>query len=183
MSPSLKQDTPAPEQPAAHTGTGGLWSAGFRHVRELALAQLRQGITPQKIALTVALGLVIGVFPVLGTTTLLCLLIGVLLRLNQPVIQLASWLAWPVQMPAIYFFVRAGEWLTRTPSLPFSVSAMLVAFKASPLRFLQQFGMMGLRAALAWTLIAPPLAALLYLLTLPPLRRMAAGRLWLTGTK
>jgi len=182
MSPSLKQDAPAPEQPIAHRGAGALWTVGLRRVREHAMAQLRQGITPQKIALTIALGLVVGVFPILGTTTVLCLLIGVLLRLNQPVIQLASWLAWPVQMPAIYFFVRAGEWLTRTPPASFSVSAMLAAFKASPLRFLQQFGMMGLRAALAWALIAPPLAALLYLLTLPPLRRMAAGRLWLTRT-
>lgn len=182
MSPSLKQDAPAPEQPGARRGAGSLWTAGLRRVRELAMAQLRQGITPQKIALTVALGLVIGVFPVLGTTTALCLLIGVLLKLNQPVVQLASWLAWPVQIPAIYFFVRAGEWLTRTPATSISVSAMLLAFKASPLRFLQQFGMMGLRAMLAWALIAPPLAALLYLLTLAPLRRMAAGRIWLTRT-
>ncbi len=162
----------APAPPGASGPQGFL----RRRVLAVTLAQLRQGITPQKIALSVALGLAIGVFPILGTTTALCLLIGVLLKLNQPVIQLASWLAWPVQVPAIYFFIRAGEWLTHAPATPFSISALLLAFKASPLRFLQQFGMMGLRGVFAWAVVAPPLAALLYVLALPPLRRLAAAR-------
>jgi uncharacterized protein (DUF2062 family) len=147
-----------------------------RRVLEVTLAQLRQGITPQKIALTIALGLALGLFPILGTTTALCVLIGVLLKLNQPVIQLASWLAWPLQVPGIYLFIRIGEWLTRTPPVAFSIGSMLEAFKNSPLHFLQQFGMMALRGMLAWTLIAPPLAALLYVLILPPLKRLVGAR-------
>jgi hypothetical protein len=36
--------------------------------------------------------------------------------------------------------------------------------------------MMGLRGVFAWAVVAPPLAALLYVLALPPLRRLAAAR-------
>ena len=36
--------------------------------------------------------------------------------------------------------------------------------------------MLGLRGVLAWAVIAPPLAAMLYVLALPPLRRLAAAR-------
>jgi hypothetical protein len=39
-------------------------------------------------------------------------------------------------------------------------------------RFLQQYGMTGLRGVLAWALIAPGVAALIYVLTLPLIKRM-----------
>jgi hypothetical protein len=42
-------------------------------------------------------------------------------------------------------------------------------------RFLKQYGMTGLRGVLAWALIAPAVAALIYLLTLPLLKRMRLG--------
>lgn len=154
------------------SGLRGFWR---RRVVDVLLTQLRQGITPQKIALTVALGSVIALFPIMGTTTVLCVLVGVALKLNQPIIQLVNWIVWPLQIPGIYFFVRAGEWITHSPPVSFSISALLVAFKDSPVHFLQQYGMTGLRGVLAWALMAPAAAALLYLLTLPLLKRMRGG--------
>jgi uncharacterized protein (DUF2062 family) len=147
-----------------------------RRVLGVIVAQLRQGITPQKIALTVAIGCVLGVFPVLGSTTLLCFAAGLLLKLNQPIIQLVNYLIYPLQFAGIYFFIRIGEWLTRTPALQFSVSGLIQQFREAPLHFLQQFGMTALRGVLAWTLIAPVVAAALYLALLPLLRRLAALR-------
>jgi uncharacterized protein (DUF2062 family) len=47
-----------------------------RRVRDPIVLQLTQGITPEKIALTVAIGSAIGLFPIIGTTSLLCFLIG-----------------------------------------------------------------------------------------------------------
>jgi hypothetical protein len=94
------------------------------------------------------------------------------LRLNQPIIQLVNYVAWPLQIPGIYLFVRIGERLTRTPPVPFSVPALAQAFKDSPGQFLKQYGATGLRGILAWLLIAPGIAALLYALSLPALKRM-----------
>jgi uncharacterized protein (DUF2062 family) len=51
---------------------------------------LRQGISPKKLALTIALGFWLGVTPVLGSTTILCTLAAVALRLNLPAIQLVN---------------------------------------------------------------------------------------------
>ncbi len=152
--------------------SGGWRSFWRRRVLDLTLAQLRQGITPQKIALTIALGFILGLFPILGATTALCALFGLLLRLNQPIIQLLNWVAAPLQIPGIYLFVRIGEWLTRTPPVSFSVTALLLAFRSSPLEFLKQYGATGLRGVLAWCLIAPAIAALLYGALLPILKRM-----------
>src|ERR1700749_597439 len=47
----------------------------------LIIAQLTQGVTPQKIALTIALGANLGVFPILGSTTLICGMVGFCLKL------------------------------------------------------------------------------------------------------
>lgn len=170
-----------PEFAAAPTGDNpsGLKAAWQRRVRDVIVLQLRQGVTARKIALTIAMGLMIGLFPILGTTTLLCLLAGLWLKFNQPILQLVNWSASPLQIPAIYFFIRTGEWLTHTPPLRFSITALLHQFRVAPLKFLQQFGATGLRGILAWLLIAPPLAAILYLLLLPPLRRLA--QISLTG--
>jgi uncharacterized protein (DUF2062 family) len=154
---------------------GGLRGFWRRRVLDVALAQLRQGITPQKIALSIALGTVIAIFPIMGTTTALCVLVGFAWKLNQPILQLVNWLAWPLQIPGIYLFVRAGEWITRSPPVSFSIPALLLAFRDSPLGFLQRYGMTGLRGVLAWALIAPLLAAALYGLSLPLLRRMGSG--------
>ncbi len=150
-------------------GVRALWR---RRVRAVAVAQLRQGITPQRIALTVALGAVLGLFPILGTTTALCLLAGVFLKLNQPILQLVNWVAAPLQIPGIYFFVRTGERLTHAPAVSFSISALLSAFKIAPLQFLKQYGLTGARGILAWALIAPGIALLLYACLLPALKRL-----------
>ncbi len=150
---------------------------GWRQrLRELLVAQLRQGISAEKIALTLAIGLILGMFPILGTTTALCLLAGLWLKLNQPVMQLANWLAWPLQLPAIYLFVRVGEWLTHSPPVQFSIAGLAQQFRSAPLQFLQQFGMTGLRGVLGWMLIAPAVAAAVYVALLPPLRRIARLR-------
>jgi uncharacterized protein (DUF2062 family) len=153
-----------------------LREAWQRRVVDVVLAQLRQGITPQKIALTIAIGITLGLFPILGSTTLLCFLAGVLLGLNQPIIQAVNYLVYPLQFAGIYFFIRIGEWLTRTAPLQFSIPGLLQQFRASPLHFFQEFGMTALRGVLAWTLIAPFAAAVLYFALLPLLRRLAQLR-------
>jgi uncharacterized protein (DUF2062 family) len=155
---------------APPAGWRGVWR---RRVVEVMLAQLRQGITPRKIALTIALGFILGLFPILGTTTALCVLFGLILRLNQPIIQLVNWVAAPLQIPGIYFFIRVGEWLTHSAPISFSITAMMLAFKASPIEFLKQYGTTGLRGVLAWLLIAPGIAAVLYAGSLPILKRLS----------
>lgn len=150
---------------------------GWRQrVLDLILAQLRQGITAEKIALTLAIGLILGIFPIFGSTTALCVLAGLWLKLNQPLMQLVNWLAAPLQLPGIYLFVRLGERLTRSPPVHFSITGLVQQFRAAPLQFLQQFGMTGLRGVLGWLLIAPPVAAVVYVTLLPPLRRLARRR-------
>ena len=137
------------------------------------LAQLRQGITPQKIALTVALGAAIGVFPILGSTTLLCALVGLRLRLNQPVIQLVNYVMYPLQLALLLPFYRAGETLFRQPHLPiFSISDLATRFQHSPGQFFIDYGMVGVYGMVVWLLLAPVLVAALYFASLVAIQRL-----------
>jgi len=139
----------------------------------LIAAQFTQGFTPQKISLTVTLGLTLGVFPIFGATTTLCALAGLWLKLNQPVIQLVNYLASPLQLALILVFVRIGEWIMRAPRVSFSIPELFRKFHESPANFFREFGLTGLHGIIAWLVIAPFFAALIYFLLLPPLKKLA----------
>ena len=139
----------------------------------LIVAQFTQGVTPEKIALTIALGLSVGVFPILGSTTILCAIVAFSLRLNQPVIQLVNWLAYPLQFMLLLLFVRIGEWIMRAPPVSFSIPEMLRKFHESPVKFMHEFGMTGVHGIVAWAALAPFSIALIYFLLLTPLKKLA----------
>jgi uncharacterized protein (DUF2062 family) len=139
----------------------------------LIVAQLTQGVTPEKISLTIALGFNLGVFPIMGSTITLCAVAGVCLKLNQPVIQLVNWLVYPLQLTMILVFVRLGERIVGAPPVSFSLPELVRKFGESPARFMREFGMTGLHGIIAWAVIAPFVATLIYFLLLPPLKKLA----------
>ena len=139
----------------------------------LIVAQLTQGVTPQKIALTIALGINHAMFPILGSTTLLCAAIAFWLKLNQPIIQLVNWIAYPLQFAMLLPFIRIGEWITSAPQVTFSIPQMLQKFHDAPGKFLGEFGMTGVHGIIAWLLLAPIFSALIYFTLLPPLKKLS----------
>ncbi len=134
---------------------------------------LVQGITPEKIALSLALGVVIAVFPVLGSTTLLCMATALLLGLNLPLLQLLNWLMYPVQLALIVPLMRAGAHLFRTPPLPFSLPQMLMMFRADWSHTLRMLRVSALQATAVWLLCAPIAIAVLYRTLRPLLSHLA----------
>lgn len=160
------------------TATGSarpsLWQ---RYVLTPVLAQLRQGVSPDKIALTLALGVVVGVFPILGASTALCVVAGLWLRLNQPILQLVNYLVYPLQLALLLPFYRAGERLFGSDPVPlFSATELVERFRAGPAQFFADYGMVGLYGIAVWLLAAPICAAVLYLALRRLLPRPAAVR-------
>ena len=144
-----------------------------RRVVTPLVAQLKQGVTPEKLALTVALGLVLGIFPILGATTLLCGFAAIALRLNQPVIQLVNYFAYPVQLALIIPIYRAGEKLFGNAPIPLSIPLIFERFRADFGQFLRDFGMIAVQGIVVWCILAPVLVAALYFTTRPLLRKLA----------
>lgn len=143
-----------------------------RRVRDPIVAQLTQGITPEKIALTLAVGSAFALFPILGTTTLMCFIVAIALRLNQPIVQLINQALWPVHIPAIFGCVRLGETLFGAPHIHFSIREMQGLLWSAPRLFLHQFGLTALYALVAWAVLAPFYITLVYFLALPLMRQI-----------
>jgi uncharacterized protein (DUF2062 family) len=144
-----------------------------RRMKTAALRQqlgiwLRQGISPQRLALTLALGCTIGCIPVVGIPTLLCAGLALALRLNLPAIQAANYAVMPAQILLIVPFIRFGGWLFSSPARqPVQPLALL---HASPLVLAGGVGILAAHALVAWLVIAIP-AVLLLTLTLTALLR------------
>lgn len=143
-----------------------------RRIAGPVIAQLKQGITPEKIALTCALGAVIAVFPILGSTTLLCGLAAWALRLNQPIIQLVNYLCYPLQFALQIPFWRAGEWFG-APHVSLSIPELMTRFEAAPWPFIVEFAGVAAGGVAAWLVAAPLAIAALHFGLLPVLRRVA----------
>jgi uncharacterized protein (DUF2062 family) len=135
-----------------------------------AATWLRQGISPQRLALTMALGFAIGCIPVLGVTTALCAVVALGLRLNFPVIQAANWAAAPLQLVLIVPFVRLGGRLFAFSSgRAIEIGSLL---HTPPLVLISQMGSMFGQALLAWLLFAIPAVALMTVMLTTLLRRV-----------
>ena len=155
--------------PEAGGPSATFWS---RRIVAPIVRQLNQGVTPDRIALTLALGLVIGVFPILGATTILCGVAAAALGLNQPIIQLVNYFAYPVQLVALIPFYRAGESLFNRPHVPFSIPMLIERFRMDTGRFFADFGLIAVQGIVVWCLVAPFVAAAIYYLTRPSLRML-----------
>ena len=132
---------------------------------------LLRGISPRKLALTFAIGFVVGFLPILWGATLLCAGLAFLFKLNQGGIQAANYLAYPVQIALFVPFYRMGARIFPWgPSL--SGEALVKGFKHDWARDVTLVFVATLKAIGAWLLIAPPVAILLYLLLRPVLTRM-----------
>lgn len=149
--------------------------ASFLQRRLLAplRAQLTQGVTPDRLALTVAIGTACSLLPFLGFTSLLNLGVGLALRLNQPILQILNQLLGPLQLVLILAYVRAGEFIWRAAPMPLSVPTLVSSFRADPWAFLSRFGLTGVHAATAWLLSVPLIVATLYFSLRPAFRRFA----------
>jgi uncharacterized protein (DUF2062 family) len=132
---------------------------------------LRQGVTPEKIALSLAFGLGVGIFPVLGVSTVLCTLIAIVLRLNLPAIQLVNYLASPLQLVLIIPFVRVGETVMGLAPQPLSISEGFRLMAIGVLHAITVLWDAIVHAALGWIVIGPVLIFGIYRAFRPLLRR------------
>jgi uncharacterized protein (DUF2062 family) len=133
---------------------------------------LRQGISPQRLALTLALGCAIGCIPVVGIPTVICAGLAIALRLNLPAIQAANYAVMPVQLFMIVPFVRLGGWIVSSPQRPSVSPAALL--HATPLELVTRMGAMAGEALLAWLVVAGPAVLLMTAVLTLMLRRIPA---------
>lgn len=125
--------------------------------RPVSLLQLllRQGNSPGRLALGVAIGATIGLAPLLWGTSLLCVALAWRLKLNQLAVQVGNYVCLPLQIALFVPFLLAGQKLFSPFAQVSSLEVWRTAMVAEPLLFLRNFWQANLYALVIWLLLAP----------------------------
>ena len=129
----------------------------------MRLAASLQSLPGDSIAIILAVGLVLGTFPVYGCPTVFCLLAAVALRLNAPALQLVNQLLSPLQLALLIPFAKLGERVIGSPA-------------TASHSILSRFSEFTLHAIAGWLCISVPLGILLYFVAAQTLRRRRPSR-------
>lgn len=176
MRPSLRRIPPAAALAAA-PGRPFPASAWLRRrLVEPVLAQLTQGATPGRLAMSVAVGSLCAFFPILGAATPLCLLAGCAFRLNHPVIQLLNGATAPLYVPLVLGFVRLGGILAGAAGAGPDLRGLAALAGRDPGLLLQRLAPLAGHALLGWAAAAPLWIALVYGLCAPLFQAAARAR-------
>lgn len=149
----------------------GLRAAFYRKLILPFVELLKQGVSAEKIALTVALGISLGVTPVIGSTTLLCTLAALTLRLNLPAILAVNGAVYPLQLTLLVPFLRAGAWAFRVEGPKISIAEIFHLIRANAWHAITTLWVATLHALLIWLLAACVVSGSVYLILSAVLRR------------
>jgi uncharacterized protein (DUF2062 family) len=137
------------------------------------LDMLRQGITPEKIALSIALGITLGITPVLGSTSILCFLAAIAFRLNVPAIQLVNYAVYPLQFALLIPFIRLGGWMFGAAPMSLTLQQIIDLVRTHPSTALQTLWLATLHALAAWLVIGFLASTTIYFLLKPILKKLS----------
>jgi len=124
----------------------------------------KQGLSPVKLSLVIALGMTLSVFPLLGTTTLICTFVSILFNLNLPVIQLANYVAFPLQVILFFPFLKLGKTIFNISLEPITRAQLVLTFEEGFFHALQSLSSYLITACLGWALAIIPVFFVLYVL-------------------
>jgi uncharacterized protein (DUF2062 family) len=134
---------------------------------------LKQGITPEKLALTIAVGALLGTTPMLGTTTILCTIAAFAFGLNLAAIQLINGIVYPLQLILIIPFLRAGAWAFRSSDFTFTLSQIFGLIHTGVWHAITTLWIATVHALAVWLLAAGLSSIILYFVF-----RVILKRLW-----
>ena len=126
------------------------------------LRQLRGGVTPRRLAWSLALGLVVGINPSVGLTTIVVVMLAWTFRLNQLASQIGSYAVAPLHLLLFIPFIELGVYLFHTRRLPLT-RGQIEHLSHHPLRLLHDIWRWEWHALVVWGLVAAiamPLLAL-----------------------
>ncbi len=129
-------------------------------------------MSPEKLAWSLAAGLLIGINPVLGSTTVLCLAAAFVFRLNVAASQIVTHLVYPLELLLVIPFLRLGTHLFDTDPMPMSLRELAEMAHHHPIKLIRELWFWEWHALAVWAvvaLVATPIAARCFT---PLLRRL-----------
>jgi uncharacterized protein (DUF2062 family) len=147
-----------------------LYNYSQRKIIQPLLKVLREGITPQRLALTLAMGVGFGLIPVFGLTTVFCLGAAFAFRLNKPAMLLINFAIYPLQLILYIPFIKLGEFICGFPPTSMNIYVLIEMFRDDWAATLSSIWLSNLLGIFAWLLLMVPLGFAIYYMVLPILK-------------
>ncbi len=117
------------------------------------LRLLRGGVTPRRLAWSLALGMVVGINPSVGLTTLVVIALAWAFGLNQVATQIGVHTVAPIHLLLILPFIQLGVHLFHTRRLPMSLKQM-EHLSHHPWRLIHEIWQWEWHALIIWGVVA-----------------------------
>jgi uncharacterized protein (DUF2062 family) len=117
------------------------------------LRQLRGGVSPRRLAWSLAVGIVIGINPSVGITTILVVLLAWVFGLNQVASQIGAHAASPLHLLLFLPFIELGVKLFHTHRLPMT-RRQLEHLSRHPWRLFHDIWRWEWHALIVWAVLA-----------------------------
>ena len=117
------------------------------------LRQLRGGVTPRRLAWSLALGVIIGINPTVGATTLVLVMIAWVFGLNQVASQIGSHVVTPLHLLLFLPFIEVGVFLFHTRRLPLNRD-QIERLSRHPWRLFHEIWRWEWHALVVWAVVA-----------------------------
>lgn len=121
---------------------------------------LRGGVTPRRMAWSIAIGMMVGINPTIGLTTVVVILLAAMFRLNQAASQVGTHIVAPIHVLLFLPFIQAGVYFFHTRRLPFT-RAQLHHLGHNPIHLLRTIWQWEWHALIIWACVAVVLTPLL----------------------
>jgi uncharacterized protein (DUF2062 family) len=125
---------------------------------------IKAGISIERLAVSLALGITVGLIPLYGFTTLIVSGIALSLRLDFVSMQVAHYLVHPIQIALLIPFLRLGDAILKSSDISFTVSQYIHLLRTDFWGAMHELWLVNLSAVLIWMIIAIPLFIILYYL-------------------
>jgi hypothetical protein len=123
------------------------------HVLRPLLRLLRGGVTPRRLAWSLALGMVVGINPSVGLTTVLVVLVAWMFGLSKVASVIGTHVVAPLHLLLFVPFIELGVHLFHTRKLPLD-RRQLEQLSHHPLRLVHEIWRWEWHALIVWGVIA-----------------------------
>jgi uncharacterized protein (DUF2062 family) len=117
------------------------------------LRQLRGGVTPRRLAWSLALGIILGINPSVGLTTIVVFLLAWTFGLNQIASQVGLHAVAPLHLLLFLPFIEVGVYLFHTRRLPFN-RHQIERLSHHPWRLFHEIWRWEWHALIVWGVVA-----------------------------
>ena len=144
-----------------------------RRIVQPVLMLLKQGLTPEKLALTISLGVALGTIPVLGSTSITCAAVAAALGLNQAAIQGVNYVVYPLQITLLIPFLKLGAILFGDHGFQLGLGDIQRLISSGILAAITTLWTATWHGIVAWAMVALPAVPILYFILRPVLKLAA----------